>query len=164
MDKVQSSKTTGLSEALVQKCIQELIPKILFVNLMMFPAYNIIDTLNCYIDFVSVIEKRDTYDKDPDITLATVDQIGVSLDYYKKVLYYLTTPEHIIYFRPCIDMLFHKDILSQEYYEDSEMDAEISQFDSEISNKVREASERFETYNKLSQEILATKYSFGAFL
>ena len=164
MDKVQSSKTTRLSEALVQKCIQELIPKILFVNLMMFTDYNIIDTLKCYFDFVRVIERRDTYDEEPDITLETVDQIGISLEYYKNVLYLLTTPEHIIYFRPCIDMLFHKDMLSHEDYEDSQMDAEISLFDSEISNKVREASERFETYNKLSQEILATKYSFGAFL
>ena len=43
---------TTLSKELVKECIEKLVPKMLFVNLMMCTDYDIIDTLDCYIDFV----------------------------------------------------------------------------------------------------------------
>ena len=146
---------TTLSEELVKECIEKLVPKMLFVNLMMCTEYDIIDTLNCYIDFVSVIERRNNYHEEEDMDHEEEDMDHEAfyhqiLNHYTKVVNFLTKKEHIIYFRPCIEMLFNEDYTPR--------------VDFEISRWLYTADKIYNSYDELSKGILATKYSFGTFL
>lgn len=120
-----------------EEFVNKVIPKMLFVNLMMDCDFNMMDVLNYYSNFRTKNKNANNF---------------------AKLKNLLREPNYIIHFGSLICLL--------NFYSTDEnvRTVEIQKFHSIFSENYNQNIEIYNEFDEPSKKILATKYSFGAFL